>query len=414
MPSFRLPGRRQSSPDSPDDSDVVSASVRETIEHLATLLRSPGSPGEADAAAWLAERLSAHGATAQVESASFQDGYAKVIGALTALSTAGGLLAFLRLRKLGALAAAAAAGLIADDVSNGPRLVRSLAVPVPTQNVVAEAGDPEAERTLVIFGHHDAAPTGLVFDQSAQTWAGKTFPGLLERFDTSLPLWWLVLSAPLLTAWGALARRRGVLALGAGLSAVGTAAFADIFSSETVPGANDNLSALGVLVGLAERLAEQPVQGVRVLLVSCGAEEVIQGGIYSFADRHFPELDPASTYFLCVDTVGSPQLVLLEGEGAVVMEDYHFRPFRDLVARVADQAGAPLVRGLRSRNSTDAVIPSRAGYPTATLTSFNRQKALSNYHLPTDTPENLDWQTIAQTLVVSEAVVRELASNPWL
>ena len=34
-----------------------------------------------------------------------------------------------------------------------------------------------------------------------------------------------------------------------------------------------------------------------------------------------------------------------------------------------------LRRGMRARNSTDAVIPSRAGYPTATLASMNRYKA---------------------------------------
>ena len=51
---------------------------------------------------------------------------------------------------------------------------------------------------------------------------------------------------------------------------------------------------------------------------------------------------------------------------------------------------------MRSRNSTDAVIPSRAGYPTATLTSVDRHKALSNYHLMTDTPENVDYTTVSR------------------
>ena len=69
---------------------------------------------------------------------------------------------------------------------------------------------------------------------------------------------------------------------------------------------------------------------------------------------------------------------------------------------------------MRSRNSTDAVIPSRAGYPTATITSMDRYKALSNYHQMTDTPENVDYRTVLQALVLTEAVARELARNPWL
>jgi Iap family predicted aminopeptidase len=96
------------------------------------------------------------------------------------------------------------------------------------------------------------------------------------------------------------------------------------------------------------------------------------------------------------------------------MEDYHDRAFRDLICRVADRSGAHLRRGLRTRNSTDAVIPSRAGYPTATLCSMNRHKQLSNYHLMSDTPGNVLYRTVHQALVVTEAVARELAANPWI
>lgn len=53
-------------------------------------------------------------------------------------------------------------------------------------------------------------------------------------------------------------------------SALAAALFADIARSPVVPGANDNLSAVALLVALAERLRERPVKGVRVLLVSLG------------------------------------------------------------------------------------------------------------------------------------------------
>ena len=96
------------------------------------------------------------------------------------------------------------------------------------------------------------------------------------------------------------------------------------------------------------------------------------------------------------------------------MEDYPDRTFRDLIARVADRGGIPLRRGMRARNSTDSVIPSRAGYPTATLASVDRYKALSNYHRMTDTPENVDFTTVLAALELTEAVARELARNPWL
>ncbi len=151
-----------------------------------------------------------------------------------------------------------------------------------------------------------------------------------------------------------------------------------------------------------------------MLLVSCGAEEVLQGGIHGFVQRWRSRLDREQTWFLNLETVGSPELVLLEGEGPMVMEDYHDRSFRDLVVRAAERAGAPIRRGMRSRFSTDAVIPSRAGYPTATLTSLDRNKSLSNYHKMTDTPENVDYRTVRQAVTVAEAVAHELAANPWI
>jgi Zn-dependent M28 family amino/carboxypeptidase len=243
---------------------------------------------------------------------------------------------------------------------------------------------------------------------------GEAFPGIIERIDTSLPLWWAVLTAPSLVTLGAARSRRSVAAIGAAGSLVSTAVFADVARRPVCPGANDNLTAVAVLVALAERLAAAPVAGLQVLLVSCGAEEVLQGGIHGFAARHFPALDRERTWFLNLDTVGSPRLIMLEGEGPVIMEDYHDRTFRDLVARVAEAAGAPLRRGMRSRASTDAVIPSRAGYPTATLTSMDRYKALSNYHQMSDTPEHVNYRTVLQTLTVAEAVARELAANPWI
>jgi Zn-dependent M28 family amino/carboxypeptidase len=400
------------------DGDLLEAmpALREVIETLAPLQRRAGSQDEREAAQWLRDRLHAAGCQVQLDEEQFRDGYAKVIGSLAAAGALAGAAALgRRTRKLGALAAGLVTTAIADDISNGPRLFRRATTPPrPTWNVVAEAGDRSAQRTLVLLAHHDAAPTGLIFDDRAQVWLGETFPGVIERIDTSLPLWWAMLSAPALVALGAVRNRRGLITTGLAGSLVGTAVFADVARRPVCPGANDNLTAVAVLVALAERFRARPVEGLRVMLVSCGAEEVLQGGIHGFAERHFPELQRDRTWFLNLDTVGSPRLILLEGEGPVVMEDYHDRSFRDLVVRAAERAGAPLRRGMRSRNSTDAVIPSRAGYPTATITSMDRYKALSNYHKMSDTPDNVNYRTVLQALAVSEAVARDLATHPWI
>jgi hypothetical protein len=65
---------------------------------------------------------------------------------------------------------------------------------------------------------------------------------------------------------------------------------------------------------------------------------------------------------------------------------------------------------VRSRSSTDAVIPSRAGYPITTLASWEPDtKLLSNYHLMSDTPENVDYDTVDRAVNVAYAVAEDLA-----
>jgi len=369
------------------------ATLREVVEALAPLRRAAGSDDERAAAEWLAERLTRAGArAARVEDVPYRDGYARLYMPLNLLALFGG--------RLGALAAAA---LIADDASNYKRVWRRVASrPKPTTNVIAETGRPDAADTLVVLAHHDAAPTGVVFDQRAQRAFARRFPDVVARTYTSLPLWWPVIGAPLLTVAG-LKRTGRAATLLTGLIGL------DIARNRIVPGANDNLSGVAALVALAERGHDLPV---RLLLVSCGAEEVLQGGIYPFVDDHLRALDPQRTWVLNLDTIGSPELFMVEGEGILVMEDYCAPAFRDQVAAAAARAGVPLTRGCRARSSTDAVIPSRAGYPTATLCSWEpATRCLSDYHLMTDVPERVDYTTVAAAVAVAAALAEDLAST---
>ena len=385
--------------------------LRDVIEELAGLERGAGSPGEEVAAHRLCGRLEHAGCSAAVDEEVYLDGYAPLHAALSAVGVAAGLAALAgRARLLAALAGAGAAAAIADDCANWSRFARrKIAARRKTWNVVAEAGDRSAERTVVLMAHHDAAPTGFIFDDTAQRKLNDVAPDFIERTDTAVPMWWPVIAGPALSALGAATGRRGFARAGLVLSASSAASFADIARHRVVPGANDNLSGVAVLVSVAESLQAAPVEGVRVVLASCGAEEVLQGGVYGFVDRHLKPLDPSTTWVLNVDTVGSPRLIMLEGEGPVVMEDYCGPEFRDLVARVAEDKGVELRRNMRARTSTDAVLPSHAGYPTATIASMTAWKGLSNYHKPTDVPDNVDYGTVEQAAVLAEAVVRELA-----
>lgn len=384
-------------------------SLAEPIETLAELDRTPCSEGEREAASWIAERLRAAGCEVTVEEEPSWGTFPPTVAAIGAVGLLGATKVLFKRRRGAVLTWAASAALL-DEMQNGPRVLRRmLRSRKTTTNVVASIGAPDAPRTLVVLAHHDAAQTGAIFDQ---TWA-KTLhrhaPSVLARSKNQLPQWWLGLAPGVFSTLGALGWRRAAR-WGFLTGALGLAAILDIMRSPTVPGANDNLSGVAVLVGLAEALREEPVEGIRVLLVSCGAEETLQDGIRAFMERHGNEFDKDATWFMNFDTVGSTDLVMLEGEGPAWMEDYKDPGFRDLVEECANKSGVGVIRGLRARASTDSVIPSRAGFPTATLVSVMPWRLPGNYHLMTDVPENVDLSTVARSVRLARSVAEELTA----
>jgi hypothetical protein len=102
---------------------------------------------------------------------------------------------------------------------------------------------------------------------------------------------------------------------------------------------------------------------------------------------------------------------MLEAEGPVWMEAYAGPWLRDELAACAGRLQIPLQRGFRARASTDSIIPSRAGYPTATLVSMTDWRAPANYHLPSDIPENLDYETVADVTRLVYELARKLAGS---
>jgi len=386
--------------------------LRDVVETLAPLDRTPCSAGEREAAEWLAERLrGVEGVEVALEDEPSWGTFPPTATALGLLGVAGAGLVLAGRRRAGALLAAAAFAGIVDEADNGPRVLRrALRRRRSTVNVVAKVGD--GSHTLVVLAHHDAPQTGLLFDQTLQRRIHEFAPQILERAKTPLPQWWIGLAGPLCTVVAALSGRRAPARVGVLIGTLGSALVADVWRSETVPGANDNLSGVAALVALAELLRERPLPGLEVLLVSCGAEETLQDGIRAFIARHGPGLDPRRTTFVNLDTIGSPHPVMLEAEGPVRMESYAGPWLRDRLAACAERMEIPLQRGFRARASTDSVIPSRAGYPIATIISITDWRAPANYHLPSDIPENLDYDTIADVTRLVHELARTLLDDP--
>ena len=379
--------------------------LRTQLEEFEQLYRPSASEGERVAAEWIVERLAELGAEARIEAEPAHGTYWWPLGFGAVLGALAGLLGLRGRRLLGALLGAIGAAGIADDFPPGQRRLRKLFRTRTTYNVVCELGPADAEHTMVVVAHHDAAHSGVIFHPALPKFADRL--GLIEGQDTSPPLMAPVVGGPILAALGALSGRRWLSKLGIFLGLGSAAAMADIGLRKTVPGANDNGTAVVTLLALARRLTEEPPSNLRVILLSAGAEESFSEGIKAFGERHFPQLPRASTFFLAVDSIGSPHLLVLRGEGFLKMWEYPRRSL-ELMDGLAEELGIWLYPNLRLHNGTDGLEPLAAGYETASMCGCTDLKNPANYHWPNDLAENVDFGSVANGVRLAEAAARRL------
>jgi Peptidase family M28 len=378
--------------------------LRLLVERLCALPRVAGSPAEHQAAALLVQELEALGCTPSVEAARVHGTYWWPVGLPLAAAIAAGL----RGGAAGAVTGALAGALVADDIGVGRRPLRRVLPGHETRNVLVEFGDPAAQRTLLLSAHYDAPHSGLVFHPELPRMILRRLPARMRaRANTTPPTMWGAVAGPLAVAAGSALGLRWLRGLGLLACAGYAAAMADVGLRGVVAGANDNASGVAALLSLARWLSAHPPAGVRVLLLFTGSEESILEGMAAWARRNLPALPAGRTSVICLDTVGSPRLLLLEGEGFLRMHEYDKR-WREYLRACAAEEGIALTSGLRFRNATDGQVTQRAGYATAMLGSADELKLPTDYHWKTDTPDRLDYGTVAEAARLCRRAVERL------
>jgi hypothetical protein len=385
------------------------AGLRERIERLAAIERESASPGEREAAELIAAELRETGARVRVEEERVHGTYWWPVGLLSALAV---VAALVRSRAAGAIGGAIATVGMADEISAGGLVFRRLLPKRTTVNVAAEIGDHQAERTLVFVAHHDAAHAGLVFHPEPPRAIARKFPRWHARQTTTPPTMWGAAGAPAMVTLGGVTGLRPLRRLGAAIATGYAAAMADIGARKAVPGANDNLTGVVVLLSLAHALADDPPPpGTKVLLLSTGSEESFSEGMEAFLRRNGANLPPDRTHVICVDTVGSPKLLLLEFEGMLRSRPYP-DDLRELIHRCCEEEEVDVHPRLGFRNATDGGIALKHGYPAAMIGSIDEYGIPTNYHWPTDTPDRVHYDTVAGAARVCLTLLRKLGSEP--
>jgi hypothetical protein len=340
--------------------------LRADVEALASRERGSATAGELGSAEWLAGRLREQGAQdVRVEPFS----YSRTFAHAQAAHFAAGALAALSRRRLLAAAALASFEL---DYSGRSQWLRRLLPAGEGANVVGRLPAlGAAERTLVLVAHHDAARTGLMWD-----------PRLSALGDRAAARSGRRASLALLPEAAFLAAALGLRRLPAAVLAAAVALSLDQARSAVVPGANDNASGVAGVLELVGRLARERPDGLEVIALLPGCEESGMGGMAAWLAGAGTALDPGRTLVLGLDTIGSGEPVVLEAEGGLWPVRYREQ---DVVR--AEQAG---LRRWRLGAWTDPVLAALAGLPALSILSV-RDGGFPNYHLPSDTPEAVDF-----------------------
>jgi Peptidase family M28 len=363
--------------------------LRRDVEALCAIVRDSAGPGERESARLVARRLTEAGAAeVRIEPYRFQRSW----GPRHALHFAAGIAA--SATRSPALALAALASFDAEFSGRSQWLARLLPGSEGA-NVVARLPARGGRRgTLVLVAHHDAAQTGWV-------WRHRVLAGRDTSSRATLQeLAFLLAAAP----------SPRLRAAGAALLGLGVATALDVARGPTVPGASDNASGVAAVIDLIRRFAADPPHRTEVIAVIPGAEESGMGGMRAWLDGGGRALDPGSTLVLGLDTLGAGEPVVLCAEGPPRSIRYRGQDLA-WAARGADRAGMPRPAWTRLGAWTDPALAVLAGLPAISLVSM-RDGAFTNYHLPSDTPDRVDWDSVAACARLAEATAREWAERP--
>jgi Peptidase family M28 len=269
----------------------------------------------------------------------------------------------------------------------------------------------QRRRTLVLVAHHDAAQTGL-------SW--RIVDRGVKAREAGYPLWTphadvmaSAASAPkaafAAVAAGCLTGVRVVRLTGAVVLAACAALALETASNDAVPGASDNATGVAAVLALVERFAAEPLEGTEVVVLLAGCEESGMGGMRAWLRDEGARLDPGRTLVLGLDTLGA-------GEPAVVREEGPFRPERyrpedlDHADRGAARAGLRRPRRMRLGGWTDPILAVHAGLPSVSLVSVNGS-GFTEYHLPTDTPDRVDYASVDACVRLAAGVAGDFTSG---
>jgi hypothetical protein len=379
--------------DAPASERELSSAPRLDLGHLQSDVQALAAMQRGSAAedkpqvAWLERRLRDAGAhEVHAETFRFQRRWIWRYGAHGAAGVGAAAVGGLA----GAGLAAATVASVELDVSGRSTWTAPLLPAGEGANVVARVpAAAEPERTIVFIAHHDAQRAGLMWR--------------LPRTKQSMALPAEALFVTI--AVGCLIGSRLLRAVGAVLLGAAVLLGLDVARRRVVPGANDNATGVAALIALIDAFARDPLERTDVVAVFSDCEEVGLGGASAWVKAHRGELDRASTIVVSLDTLGSGEPAVVSRDGALTAS--YSRDTQAWADRGALRAAVDPPRRIDMVAPTDGSPANHAGLHVLSLTSCAPDGTLGpHYHQPSDTPENVDYESVEQCTRLAAGIAR--------
>jgi len=302
-------------------------------------------------------------------------------------------------RWLGALLAGLAAVLLWWAIVRADSPIRFLLPRVPSRNIVARiAPKREARRRAVVLSHLDSNRCRLAWCAGKARTIKYGSIATLAVYSANGLLYFL--GAATGWHWPYLASFPGAFYVLATLIVL----IVDTRRPYS-PGANDNAASVAVNLGLATRLAIEPLERTEVWLAFTGAEEVDHRGLKVLLREH-TELREA--LFIDLEGVGGGELCYLTQEGLIK----HYRPDPGLL-KLAEEA-AKRRPDLKVKPGVLLVVDEvqtlrRLGYRAICLAGRDSQTdSLPRWHTCEDTVEHVSAAALGRAAEFAWEMLQEI------
>lgn len=270
-------------------------------------------------------------------------------------------------------------------------ILRNLTPHSNSQNVIGRLGRDDSRIKIILSAHMDAARGGLIFNTRISNFAGR-----LKRQPLHKSL--LIIMLILFTVFVVKSFGGGTWFLSvifntvAAIALIGSLLMIQWQFSPYVPGANDDLSGLAVMLGAAEKLKDTAPPDIQFIFVATGAEEPHCNGMRAFTKSHIKELDRQNSYFINLECLGGGRLKYVTQEGFIIFQKHDHTLIQ--IAEIAARKYSIDLKPTYTVAHSESIVPLTLGFKSIGLIALNENNVPVNYHQQSDTAENIDYNLL--------------------